>query len=107
VLEDPLFYGICSVRFEVRATQHRLPTMYPLREHVDRGGLLFYGPSYVIDAHRRGAGHVDRILKGARPADLPVELPTRFYFAINLNTAQALGLTLPQFVIAQATEVIQ
>jgi putative ABC transport system substrate-binding protein len=88
------------------ALRHRLPTMYALREHADAGGLMAYGPSYLA-MHRRAAYYVDRILKGTRPADLPVEQPREFDFVINLKTAQALGLSLPQHVLLQATEVIQ
>lgn len=88
------------------ALRHRLPTMYALREHADAGGLMAYGPSYLA-MHRRAAYYVDRILKGAKPADLPVEQPREFEFVLNLKTAQALGLTIPQHVLLQATEVIQ
>ncbi|HEY7061551.1 MAG TPA: ABC transporter substrate-binding protein [Chloroflexota bacterium] len=87
--------------------QHRLPAIYPLREFVDAGGLMSYGPNFITDAHRRAASHVDRILKGAKPADLPVEQPTTFEFVINLRTAQVLGLSIPQHVLLQATEIIQ
>jgi putative ABC transport system substrate-binding protein len=80
--------------------------MYPIREYADAGGLIAYGISDV-DLHRRAAIYVDKILKGATPADLPVELPARFDFVINLKTAQALGLTIPQEVLMQATETIQ
>jgi putative tryptophan/tyrosine transport system substrate-binding protein len=84
---------------------HRLPTMYPQRDFVDVGGLISYGPSHPALFHR-AAYYVDRILKGARPADLPVEQPMRFDFVINLKTAQALGLTIPPHVLLQATEVL-
>jgi hypothetical protein len=80
---------------------HQPPPLY----QVDDGGLMADGPNYV-DAHRRGAYYVDRILKGAKPADLPVEQPTTFDFVINRKTAQALGLMIPQSVLLQATEVI-
>ncbi|HEY7066023.1 MAG TPA: ABC transporter substrate-binding protein [Chloroflexota bacterium] len=88
------------------AASHRLPAMYHNSLPVREGGLMSYGAN-VLDLHRRAAYYVDRILKGARPADLPVEQPTRFDFIINLQTAQALGLTIPQHVLLQATEVIQ
>jgi len=88
------------------ATTHRLPTIYAWREGVDAGGLLSYGPS-LTDAWGRAAIFVDKILKGARPADLPVEQPTRFQLIINLKTAQALGLTIPPVVLFQADEVIR
>ena len=81
-----------------------LPTMYPRRAYVEAGGLMSYGA--VEDSARRAAVYVDKILKGARPADLPVEQPTNFNFVINLKTAEALGLTIPQHVLLQATEII-
>jgi putative ABC transport system substrate-binding protein len=88
------------------ARTSRLPSVFELRGYVVAGGLLAYGPD-VSDMYRRAAGYVDKILKGAKPADLPVEQPTRFDFVVNLRTAQALGLTVPQSVLLQATEVIQ
>jgi putative tryptophan/tyrosine transport system substrate-binding protein len=88
------------------ANASRLPTMYDSRPFMDPGGLMAYGP--ILPAlYRRAAYYVDRILKGANPADLPIEQPMRFDFVINLKTAQALGLTIPHHVLAQATEVIQ
>jgi putative ABC transport system substrate-binding protein len=85
----------------------RLPSMFTInRESVDRGGLLLYGAD-LVEVIRRSATYVDRILKGAKAADLPIEKPSKFEFIINLKTAKALGLTIPQSVIAQATEVIQ
>ena len=84
----------------------RLPAMFVRREYVEGGGLMAYGVNFP-DVYRRAATYVDRILKGARPADLPVEQPTRFDFVINLQTARDIGLTLPQEVLLQATEVIQ
>ena len=86
--------------------RYRLPTAFEFREQAVAGGLLSYGPS-VDDLYRRAATYVDKILKGAKPADLPVEQPTKFDLVVNLKTAQALGLTLPQEVLMQATEVIQ
>ena len=80
--------------------------MFEQRELVDAGGLISYGPN-VPELFRRAATYVDKILKGANPADLPVEQPTRFDFVVNLTTAQNLGLTVPQEVLMQATEVIQ
>jgi putative tryptophan/tyrosine transport system substrate-binding protein len=88
------------------ATQHRLPTFYEHREFTDLGGLATFGPNFP-EIYRRAAAYVDRILKGAKPTDLPVEEPTTFEFVINLNTAHVLGLTIPQSVLADATEVIQ
>jgi putative ABC transport system substrate-binding protein len=84
----------------------RLPAIYDTRLFVDAGGLMSYGPNTAAIS-RRGAAYVDKILKGAKPADLPVEQPTIFDFTINLKAAQALGLTIPQHVLLQATEVIQ
>jgi putative ABC transport system substrate-binding protein len=86
--------------------EHRLPGMFPFRDFVQEGGLLAYGPDYT-DLYRRAATYVDKILKGAKPADLPVELPTKFELLINLKTAQALSLTIPPVLLFQATEVIR
>jgi putative ABC transport system substrate-binding protein len=88
------------------ATQHRLPTFYEHREFTDLGGLASYGPNYA-EIYRRAATYVDKILNGAKPADLPVEQPATFDFVINLRTARELGLTIPESVLQQATEVIQ
>jgi putative ABC transport system substrate-binding protein len=105
VLEDPLTYSICRHITEL-AAQFRLPTMYGHRDCVEAGGLM----SYATDRrqmYRRAAEYVDKIFKGTKPADLPVEQPMKFELVINLKTAQALGITMPPTLLFQADEVIR
>ena len=89
-----------------RAQQHRLPAVYGIRTSVAQGALMSYGPD-PIDNFRRAASYVDRIFKGAKPADLPVQQPTKFELAINLKTARALDLQIPDKLLALADEVIE
>src|SRR5258707_9516348 len=88
------------------AARYKLPAVYSARSFVTGGGLISYGPD-TIDPHRRAAGYVDRILKGEKPADLPVQAPTKYELAINLKTAKTLGLDVPTSLIARANEVIE
>ena len=88
------------------AARYRLPSMYMARQYVLKGGLLSYGPSDT-DKYRRAGAYVDKILKGEKPGDIPVEQPTRFQLIVNLNTAKALGVTVPPSILAQADEMIE
>jgi putative ABC transport system substrate-binding protein len=101
---DPLVF-VMRQQTAALAAQYRLPVIYPSREDVEAGGLIAYGTD-IGDQFRRAATYVDKILKGAKPADLPVEQPTRFELVINLKTAKALGLTIPPSLLARADQVI-
>jgi putative ABC transport system substrate-binding protein len=105
VLPDPMFVSQRQ-RIAALAISARLPTMYGLREHVDAGGLMSYGVD-LRASFRLAADYVDKILKGALPGDLPVELPTKFEFVLNLKTAEALNLPIPPTLLARADEVIE
>jgi putative ABC transport system substrate-binding protein len=104
VLPDGLFYNF---RRDVVALVNaaRLPAIYPDRDFADDGGLMGYGAN-VPDNFRRAADYVDRILNGTKPGDLPIQQPVKFDFVVNLDTAHALGLTIPPFVLDRATEII-
>jgi len=105
VLADRLFLHN-RARIMDFAAQNRLPGVHAYRELVEAGGLMSFGPSYA-GMHRRAAMYVDKILKGAKPGDLPMEQPTKFELVINLKTAKALGLTIPQSVLIRADQVIE
>ena len=105
VLESPVFFS-SRTRLAELAVKHGLPTMFPFREHAEAGGLMTYGVNGA-DLYRRAAVFVDKILKGAKPADLPIEQPTKFEFIINLKARSRLGSTIPPSVLARADEVIQ
>ena len=104
-LEDPLTFAH-RTRIVGLAAKHRLPAIYGLREYVDAGGLMSYAP-ILLDNFRRAATYVDKILKGTKPADLPVEQPTKFELVINMRTAKAIGLKIPQSLLLRADQVIQ
>jgi putative ABC transport system substrate-binding protein len=106
VLSDPALMDNLLGRVADLAATHRLPAMYNWKMYAEAGGLMSYGPS-LPDSHRRAATYVDKILKGAKPADLPVEQPTKFELVINLKTAQVLGITIPPTLLFQADEVIR
>jgi putative ABC transport system substrate-binding protein len=105
VCADPLM-NANRTRINILAVGARLPTVHGSREYVEAGGLMSYGPN-VPDLFRRAAGYVDKILRGAKPGDIPVAQPTKFDFVINLTTAKALGLETPPMLLARADEVIE
>jgi putative ABC transport system substrate-binding protein len=105
VCSNPLFVNN-RIRIGILAVGARIPAIYAGREHVDAGGLICYGPNFA-DQFRRAADFVDKILRGAKPADLPVEQPTKFEMVINLTTAMALGLEIPSTLLARADEVLE
>ena len=105
ILPDPLLFTH-RLRINTLALGARLPTMYTLREYVEASGLISYGPNWP-DQWRRAADYIDKILRGAKPADIPVEQPTKFDLTINLTTAKALGLTIPEPFLLRANELIE
>jgi ABC-type uncharacterized transport system substrate-binding protein len=105
VLPSPAF-SRQRARLAELAVKHHLPGIYEDKGYVDAGGLMSYGPNFP-DLYRRAASYVDRILKGAKPGDLPIEQPTKFELAINLKAAKALGLTIPQSLLLRADQVIE
>jgi len=105
ILPSAMFWNE-RTRIVSLAAKHRMPAIYPEREYVDDGGLLAYGQD-IPNNFRQAAGYVDKILKGAKPGDLPIQLPTRFELVVNLKTAQSLGLTIPPSILARADEVIE
>ena len=105
VLATPAF-GSARQRLGDLAAKHRLPTVFAFREYVEAGGLMAYGPD-LDDLSRRAAIYVDKILKGTKPGDLPIEQPTKFELAINLKTAKALGLTIPPSLLLRADQVLE
>jgi len=102
---DPLL-NTHRIQINTLALSAQLPTMYGIREFVDAGGLMSYGPNFS-DLYRRAADYVDKILRGAKPSEIPVEQPTKFDLVINLTTAKALGLQIPDKLLALADEVIE
>jgi putative ABC transport system substrate-binding protein len=105
VCGDPLILGN-RIRINTLALDARLPTMHGVREHVEAGGLMSYGTNF-LDLFRRTADLVNKILRGTKPADIPVEQPTKFDLVVNMKTAKAIGLTIPEIFLVRADEVIE
>jgi len=105
VVPDPVTSGN-RIGINISAAGARLPTMHTVREYVEAGGLISYGVNW-LERFRRAGDYVDKVLRGAKPADIPVEQPTKFDLVINLTTARALGLTVPATLLARADELIQ
>ncbi len=105
VLNDPFMFTYRKIVVDA-ARKLQLPSVCGFREYVDDGGMISYGPS-ITGTYRRAAGYVDKILKGAKIADLPIELPTKFELVINLTTANAIGLTIPVSLLSLADELIE
>ena len=105
IIEDPLFFTHRATLLKL-ALKAQLPAMFGARQYADEGGLMSYGPNFG-DLFRRSAGYVDRILKGTKPGDLPIEQPTRFDLVVNLKTAKALGIEIPESILLRADEVIR
>jgi putative tryptophan/tyrosine transport system substrate-binding protein len=106
VVAPDIFTFVHRAPIILLAARNKLPSVYPRSPFVTNGGLLSYGPDQM-DLIRRAAPYVDRILRGAKPAELPVQLPTKFEMAVNVKTAKALGLTVPQSILLRADEVIE
>ena len=106
VLPDPIIYSAQRRKVTALAAKHHLPTIYYLRDFVDAGGLIAYAPDFAV-VFRRAAEYADKILRGTKPGDLPVEQPTQFELVVNLKTAKALGISIPESILLRADEVIR
>ena len=106
IVPSDVLFNVNREKIAALAISHRLPSMFGVREYVEAGGLMSYGESFR-EFFRRAASYVDKIIKGAKPGDLPIEQPSRFYLTINRKTARALGITIPQSLLGRADEVIE